>query len=273
MSELETIENSQQDIHQSKSDNPTTIATVAVVFMLLGLMLGSWGYSLFIVNQRTIIEEIIGTQIAGQESRITDQVIEDIFNNLQGGQPQPQQPTAGQRFEISVDDDPAIGSIDAPIVFIEFSDFRCPYCGQFATETFEPLLEEYGEYIYFVYRDFAILGPESINAAIASECADDQDAFWNYHDLLFANQSTLNRTIYINIAEDLNLDVDTFIGCIDNQTHLEEVQSDSNTAQQIGASGTPTFFINGRFVSGAQPFDVFARIIEEELETAGIEIE
>ena len=93
-----------------------------------------------------------------------------------------------------------------------------------------------------------------------------------YHDFLFANQSTLSRATYIDFADELNLDMDTFTGCIDNQTHLEEVQNDSSIAQQLGASGTPAFFINGRFVSGAQPFDVFARIIEEELATAGIEV-
>lgn len=272
MDATEQTENLQQENRQSKPDQTTKIATVAVVFMMLGLMLGAWGYSLFVINQRTIIEEVVGTQIAGQEARIADQVISDIFSNVQGGQPQPQQPGSGQRFEVGVDDDPAIGSSDAPITLIEFSDFRCPYCGRFATETLEPLLEEYGEYIHFVYRDFAILGPESVNAAIAAECADDQDAFWMYHDLLFANQSTLNRTSYLEFAGDLNLDVDTFTGCIDNETHLEEVQNDSSTAQQLGASGTPAFFINGRFVSGAQPFDVFARIIEEELASAGIEV-
>lgn len=272
MDEIEQTENLQQENRQTKPDRTTSIATVAAVFMLLGLILGAWGYSLFVINQRTIIEEVVGTQIAGQEARIADQVIEDIFSNVRGGQPQPQQPSAGQRFEVSVDDDPAIGSPDAPITFIEFSDFRCPYCGRFATETLEPLLEEYGDYINFVYRDFAVLGPESVNAAIAAECADDQDAFWMYHDLLFANQSTLSRATYLDFAGELNLDIETFTGCIDNETHLEEVESDSSTAQQLGASGTPTFFINGRFVSGAQPFDVFARIIEEELASAGIEV-
>lgn len=271
MDETEQTENFEQDNRQTKPDRTTSIATVAAVFMLLGLILGAWGYSLFVINQRTIIEEVVSTQVAGQEERIADQVISDIFSNVRGGQPQ-SQPSAGQRFEVDVDDDPAIGSPNAPITFIEFSDFRCPYCGRFATETLEPLLEEYSEYIHFVYRDFAILGPESVSAAIAAECADDQDAFWMYHDFLFANQSTLSRATYIDFADELNLDMDTFTGCIDNQTHLEEVQNDSSIAQQLGASGTPAFFINGRFVSGAQPFDVFARIIEEELATAGIEV-
>ncbi|MGB7340266.1 MAG: DsbA family protein [Phototrophicaceae bacterium] len=260
---------------KSQSEQIIKATTIAGVFLILGLMLGAWGYSLLVINQRAVIAEVVGTQIAGQEARIANQVIGEIFSNVQGGQPQAQaqEPGAGARVEVSVDDDPAIGSLDAPVTMIEFSDFRCPYCGRFAIDTLEPLLEAYGEYVYFVYRDFAILGPESINAAIASECADDQEQFWTYHDLLFANQANLNRATYISLAEDLNLDMDTFTGCIDNETHLEEVQADSSTVQQLGATGTPTFFINGRFVSGAQPFEVFARIIEEELEAVGVEVE
>lgn len=258
---------------KSQSDQTIKVTTIAGVFLILGLMLGAWGYSLLVINQRAVIAEVVGTQIAGQEERIANQVIGEIFSNVQGGQPQAQEPGAGARVEVSVDDDPAMGSLDAPVTIIEFSDFRCPYCGRFATDTLESLLETYGDYIYFVYRDFAILGPESVNAAIASECADDQEQFWAYHDLLFANQSDLNRATYINLAGELNLDLETFTGCIDNETHLEEVQADSSTVQQLGSTGTPTFFINGRFVSGAQPFAVFARIIEEELSLAGIEVE
>ena len=260
---------------KSYPDQSIKTATIAAVFLVLGLMLGAWGYSLFVINQRTVIEEVVGTQIAGQESRIANQVISEIFSNVQGGQPQaqPQEPGSGARAEVSVDDDPALGEPDAPVTIIEFSDFRCPYCGRFATDTLESLLDEYGDYIYFVYRDFAILGPESVSAAIAAECADDQEQFWTYHDLLFANQSDLNRVAYIGFAEQLGLDVDVFTGCIDNETHLEEVQADSETVKRLGATGTPTFFINGRYVNGAQPFDVFARIIEEELNASGIEVE
>lgn len=264
----------QSDVsHKRPTDQTTKVTTVAAVFMLIGMMLGAWAYSLLVLNQRSVIAEVVSTQIAGQENRIADQVIADIFGNIQGGQPRAQQPQQGTRFDVSIDDDPSIGMPDAPITIIEFSDFRCPYCGRFATTTLEPILEAYGDYVYFVYRDFAILGPESINAAIASECADDQNAFWTYHDLLFANQSNLSRQTYINLAEDLDLDVAVFTTCLDSEQHLDEVQADSVTVQQLGMTGTPTFFINGIYVSGAQPFELFAQIIEEELAAAGIVIE
>ncbi|QPC83107.1 DsbA family protein [Phototrophicus methaneseepsis] len=247
------------------------LAVVASICLLVGIFIGAVGYGLLIQSQRTMIEEVVATQLAGQDQRIADQVLSSIMDGVRGGQPQPVEPGAGPRSDVSADDDPGIGSPDAPIVMIEFSDFQCPYCGRFATTTLDPILETYGDYIYFVYRDFPILGPESTNAAIAAQCADEQEQFWAFHDLLFDNQQNLNRATYLDFAGQLNLDIDTFTGCLDNETYLEEVQQDAATAQQLGATGTPTFFINGRYVSGAQPFDFFARIIEEELAAAGIE--
>ena len=248
-------------------------AVIASVFLLIGIMVGAFGYDMLIQSQRDIIEEVIATQIAGQDARIAEEVATTLLNTVQGGQPQPVEPGSGPRREVDRDSDPSVGSPDAPITIIEFSDFRCPYCGRFATTTMEPLLEEYGDYIYFVYRDFPILGAESMSAALASECANEQGAFWSYHDLLFANQQNLNRAAYLDFAEQLNLDINAFSGCIDNETYLEEVQQDASTAQQLGLTGTPAFFINGRYVSGAQPYEVFARIIDEELTAVGIEME
>lgn len=269
----QAVEPTNNDEKTSTNNPGYRFAVVASLFLLAGILIGAFGYNLLIQNQRTMIEEVIATQIAGQDQRIADQVFSTILEGVSGGQPQAVEPGAGQRREVSVDDDPGIGSPDAPIVMIEFSDFQCPYCGRFATTTLDPILEAYGDYIYFVYRDFTILGPESTNAAIAAQCANDQEQFWAFHDLLFDNQQNLNRATYLDLAGQLNLNIDTFTGCLDNENYLEEVQQDSATAQELGATGTPTFFINGRYVSGAQPFEVFAGIIEEELAAAGIEVE
>lgn len=269
----QAVEAANNDEKTSSNNFGYRFAIVTSLFLLVGIFIGAFGYGMLIESQRTMIEEVIATQIAGQDQRIADQVLSSIFDGVRGGQPQPVEPGAGQRRDVSVDDDPGIGSPDAPIIMIEFSDFQCPYCGRFATTTLDPILETYGDYIYFVYRDFPVLGPESTNAAIAAQCANDQEQFWAFHDLLFDNQQNLNRTTYLDFAGQLNLDIDTFTGCLDNETYLEEVQQDAATAQQLGATGTPTFFINGRYVSGAQPFDVFAGIIEEELAAAGIEAE
>ncbi|MDQ7028222.1 MAG: DsbA family protein [Anaerolineae bacterium] len=270
--EIEPEKNSQIDKHASQT------AMIASLFLIIGILIGAFGYDAFIKSQRDIIEEVIEEVIAaqfdGQDTRIAETVVTTLLDNVQGQrQPERAAPGAGPRRDVDDDGDPAIGSADAPVVIIEFSDFRCPYCGRFATTTMGPLLEEYGDYVYFVYRDFAILGAESVSAAIAAECANEQGEFWAYHDLLFANQQNLNQSAYIAFAGELGLDVDAFTGCIDNETYLAEVRADTAAAQQLGATGTPTFYINGRFVSGAQPYEVFAAIIEEELVAAGIEFD
>ena len=103
-------------------------------------------------------------------------------------------------------------------------------------------------------------------AAIASECADDQEAYWPYHDLLFSDgYSELNREAYLGYAEELELDLDAFSSCLDDQQFADEVESDARYAAGLGVTGTPTFFINGIPIVGAQPFEVFAQIIDAEL--------
>lgn len=179
--------------------------------------------------------------------------------------PQPSGPDPNRRYEASPDDDPYLGPEDAPITIIEFSDFRCPYCGRFAATTFDPLMEQYGDQIRFVYRDFPVLGDLSFKAAEAAECADEQGAFWPYHDLLFANQQSLTLDSFVSFAEQLELDVETFQSCLENETYRDEVLADFNAARDLGATGTPAFFINGRLVSGAQPLQVFQSVIDEEL--------
>jgi protein-disulfide isomerase len=168
------------------------------------------------------------------------------------------------RLEIDEDDDPVIGAADAPITIIEFSDFRCPYCKRFRSDTFDQLFEAYPDQIRFIYRDFPVVG--GFEAAIASECADDQGAYWPYHDLLFSDgYAELNREAYLGYAEELELDLEAFTSCLDDQQFADEVESDARYAAGLGVTGTPTFFINGIPIVGAQPFEVFAQIIDAEL--------
>ncbi len=172
------------------------------------------------------------------------------------------------RVEVSVDDDPAHGPADAPVVMIEFSDFNCPYCGRFARETLPLLRENYDGRIHFVYRDFPILGDSSLQAAVAAECADDQGAFWGFHDLLFENQRGFNQEMFIRFGEALELDIEQFTTCQNDSATRDEVIADYTEADRLGVGGTPTFFINGRRVVGAQPYEVFQSVIDEELASA-----
>jgi len=194
-----------------------------------------------------------------------------VDGELREAQPRPpfQQQRQGEqqqpsRIEVSVDDDPSIGPENAAITIVEFSDFRCPFCAR-AKPTLKQILETYGDKIRFVYRDFPILGPQSQKAAEAAECADEQGKFWQYHDLLFANQQTLDIPNLKQYAVDIGLNPSIFNDCLDSGKMASEVEKDFQDGQDYGVSGVPAFFINGILVSGAQPYGAFEQIIEQEL--------
>jgi protein-disulfide isomerase len=173
--------------------------------------------------------------------------------------------TSGSVVEVSADDDPSIGPEDAPVTIIEFSDYECPFCAK-VEPTIMQVLEAYGDDVRFVYRDFPLDSHrDAQKAAEAAECADDQGKFWEYHDLLFANQGNLGVSSLRQFASDLDLDVDAFNDCLDSDKYEDEVKKDFQDGQAAGVGGTPAFFINGQLVSGAQPFSVFKQVIDAEL--------
>lgn len=183
-------------------------------------------------------------------------------------QPLPQPPSGlGQtptRLGVEVDDDPAIGPTDAPITIVEFSDFKCPYCRRFHEETFQQLIDAYPDKIRFVYRDFPVVG--GYEAAQASECADEQGSYWEFHNLLFSGGLGSDEDSYRQYAEDLGLDADALMECLDEGRYASEVEDDARYAASLGVNATPTFFINGIPLIGAQPLENFTKIIDDELE-------
>jgi len=131
--------------------------------------------------------------------------------------------------------------------------------------------EEYVEtgQVRFVYKHFAILGPESSRSAEASECAAEQGKFWAYHDLVFEdqynNRSALNQDRLVELAQEIGLDTDAFSECLSSGRYSMQILQESQTVQALGVRGTPGFLINGVFISGAQPFEVFQQVIDEQL--------
>jgi protein-disulfide isomerase len=235
---------------------------IAIAFLVLGIVIGAVGYDRFVQANAQLVEASV--------TRALNTMIES-----QGGSANAETTALNpnERYDVPVANNPTRGSADAPVTIVEFSDFRCGFCGRFARETLQPLLASYDESeVQFVYRDFVIFGQQSYEAALAAECAHDQDKFWEFHDLIFGNQQGLSRDQYIAWAGDNGLDVDTFTTCYDSETHREEISTDLAYAQSLGLTGTPTFFINGRAVSGAQPIEVFRSIIDEELANAGPQV-
>jgi len=167
------------------------------------------------------------------------------------------------------------GDPDAPITIVEFSDFKCGFCGRFATETSPQLQEEYIEsgVVRFGYQSVAILSEESIHAAEAGECAADQEAFWPYHDLLFAQlaqgNGNFSRGNLKQFAAELDLDTATFNECLDSGKYTDLIRDQTMDARSIGIQSTPTFIINGRPFIGAQPFEAFQQVIEAERAAGG----
>jgi protein-disulfide isomerase len=169
---------------------------------------------------------------------------------------------------VSVDDDPSWGPEDAPVTIVEFSDFQCPYCARFVTQTYPQIKQQYEGKVRFVFRDFPLtqIHENAQNAAEAAGCANEQGKFWEYHDMLFTNQSALDVASLKSYASQLGLDSATFDQCLDSGKYAEEIQKDLQDGNQYGVQGTPSFFVNGLLVSGAQPFSVFQAVIDAALE-------
>lgn len=171
------------------------------------------------------------------------------------------------RYDVPVDDDPAIGPDNAAITIVEFSDYECPYCRQWHSEVFTKLMEEYPEQVRLVYRDFPLssIHPNAIPAALAANCANEQGKFWPFHERLFSMELGLSDQAYQDYATALGLNVQSFSECLESDRYQAEVEADYQFAAELGVRSTPTFFINGIAVVGAQPFEVFQQVIDKEL--------
>ena len=170
------------------------------------------------------------------------------------------------RYDIPPKGFPTLGPADAPITIVEFSDYQCPFCRRWHQEVYEPLLAAYPGQIRIVYRNLPLtsIHPDAMAAAEAAMCAGEQDAYWPFHDKLFSSES-LNTQTFLQYAQDLSLNVEQFQACITDQKYKDAIQSDSDFAINLGIRSTPTFFINGLAVVGAQPLDVFKQVIDKEL--------
>jgi len=172
--------------------------------------------------------------------------------------------------EIGIENDAILGDKNAPLTIIEFSDYQCPFCKKFIDDAYQDIKKEYIETgkANLVFRDFPLgFHENALPAALAAECAKDQgtdETYYSYHDKLFAEQK-LDREALITYASELDLDTEEFTSCLDDQKFLDEVQKDMAEAQSAGISGTPGFLINGKVISGAQPFPAFKAAIDAAL--------
>lgn len=163
---------------------------------------------------------------------------------------------------------PVKGDEDAPVTIIEFSEYQCPFCGRYVTETFSQIDKEYiqtGKVKYY-FRDYPLSFHQyAQKASEAARCANEQGKFWEYHDQVFENQDLLNLENLKKWAADLGLNTSQFNDCLDDGKFEDAVKQDFNDGQTAGVQGTPSFFINGQPLRGAQPYESFKQAIDDAL--------
>lgn len=188
-------------------------------------------------------------------------------------QAQPQAPAPGQKVNVDVGHLPPQGNPNAKVKIVEFGDFRCPFCDRFFKDTLPQLQKDYIDTgkVTFYFRHYQFLGPASIVAGNAAECANEQGKFWDFHNYLYQNQPPESDTsLYTTdkltgVAGQLGLNADQFRNCLDSKKYDKNVSDDLAAGQKAGVNGTPTVFINGLPIVGAQPIESFKTVIDAEL--------
>ena len=244
---------------------------IAPAWFLLGVLVGVIGFAAY-----TALTAKPDLDQAAVREAARNGTFDAIATLQAGGPPQPSgnAPNAPAAVSASFTQREAnrIGDPNAPVTIFEFGDFQCPFCGRFFTLVEPDLFNDYVETgkVSFVYKHFAFLGQESTWAAQASECAADQGRFWDYHNLLFNRQSGENQGAFtkenlLGFGSELNLDMARFEPCLMNDETLDRVQADVQEGRRANVTATPTFFINGRPLAGAQPYATFKAAIEQVL--------
>ncbi|MFH1142085.1 MAG: thioredoxin domain-containing protein [Candidatus Uhrbacteria bacterium] len=164
------------------------------------------------------------------------------------------------------EDDNYLGNKDASVVLIEYSDIQCPFCFRHHP-TMQQVVEEFGDDVVWVYRHFPLsFHPEAVPSAVATECAGEQGKFFDYLDVMVANQDSLADDFYLETATSLGLDLTAWQVCVDSGVMEDKIADQMSAGAAAGVKGTPATFINGQLVSGAVPYETFKTVIELELE-------
>jgi protein-disulfide isomerase len=267
--DFDAIEPKQNNTGVKISIKKSTFYALVISVIAVSLIAVFFAGSYVSLKSEDITKSELNEAIAKLESKILkNQVVE--------------QPNV-QPISVSIDDDPIRGDQNAPITIVEFSDFQCPFCARFHIQTLPLILEQYVETgkVKLVYRDFPIqnIHPNAISAAVASECAHEQDKYWEYHDALFENQQVWNNaettstiTIFKEFATKLELNQEQFNSCLDSGKYIDEISNDLKDGRNYGITGTPGFFIGNEEIgfvkiNGAQPFEAFKSVIDSQLNT------
>lgn len=245
-----------------------SIATLFTIIVLAGTVLFSMGTRDVQASNidEARVNELVERYIDKNIGEIHTKLIKYIEDQQNGDQ---QQATA-DAFENPLpnlirDWNPVRGADDAAITIVDYSEFQCPFCGR-SRGTLDELAKRYEGKIRIVYKNFPLdFHPEAVPAAKAAYAANNQGKFWEYHDVLFANQQNLSDDLYVKTARDLGLDIEKFNADRNSAAAEEAVKQDAADGAEVGVRGTPFFLINGVPLSGAQPVAAFEAIIQQHL--------
>lgn len=254
----------------SKSSNKSSIIFAIVgAVVIISAQFIYFGFRLLNDNQMSD-EELQGKIDAGIEAYVEKKIQEQNGEQPTGNVPD--SVAVDVNMDELVDDDAVLGDKNAPITMIEFSDYECPFCFRYFNDSYPKIIEKYvntGK-MKIVFRDYPLnFHQGAFPSALAAECVRDQsdDAkYFEMHDKIFSDQANLNKETFITYVNELGLDEAKFTKCFDDQKFSDEIYADLADGQSAGIKGTPGFFINGQLVSGAQPFEVFEAVIEEQLQ-------
>ena len=172
---------------------------------------------------------------------------------------------------------PVLGDNNAPITLVEFGDYQCHFCNVFFHTTKDKIVQKYVETgkVKIIFKDYNIIGPDSVNASYGAHCANEQELFWEYHDILYSNWTGENNgwassENLLKFAKEINLDLDQWSDCMINGNNSQTILASNEDARALELTGTPAFFVIGTDgettrLFGAQPFETFERIFETEL--------
>ena len=246
------------------SENNGGGATI-VASAILGLCILGAGFIVGQASERASAQVLAGVTAA----------VDDLGDALGGPPPGPpgraeapprRGPDPDKRYDVEIAGSPTVGPEDAKVTIVEFSDFQCPFCAR-VNPTLTQIQDEYGDQVRIVFKHLPLAFHDKAPAAhAASEAAHRQGKFWEMHDKIFANQREISEENYVIWAGEIGLDVEQFKKDSASAQVKGKVSSDLTEASKLGVSGTPGFFINGRFTAGAKPFSSFKVMIDEELQ-------
>lgn len=170
-------------------------------------------------------------------------------------------------FNVEVGNAPVIGGENAKVTIVEFSDFQCPYCSK-AADTINRIKKDYGKKVRVAFKQYPLpFHSQAKQAANAALCAWEQKPgyFWQMHDKMFADQSKLSKEDLTNTAKSIGVDEKKFAECLASNKHMATINADMEQGKALGVKSTPTFYVNGKLLQGAQPYEAFKELIDEEL--------